>query len=66
MLSSYVCDQCGIEFQKARTSGPAPKYCSLKCKRVFDIKQAKARRLARQPIKICAYCGCEETQVLLE
>lgn len=68
-----VCAHCGVEFQPTNARGPAPKYCSARCKAdaksvrgrangayARNLEAALAKReaeRAERPKRPCPYCG---------
>lgn len=66
MIVNSECTTCGAHFHYVRNgSGRKRKYCSAKCKKVFDDSKIKAKRLMNRktPIahtdRVCVVCGAK-------
>lgn len=54
-----VCKSCGAVFVSCSTSGPAPVYCGVKCRRnARNVAYRERWRVKRELNLICAQCGC--------
>jgi len=52
ITSTGTCLRCGLAFSRERKRGPAPKYCSTKCKDLYNHPYTKKTRV----LKVCLYC----------
>lgn len=67
-MPQRVCDECGLDFIYIKTSGPARRFCTKRCCKVFsqkaaDSRKSERRRIAREarPNQSCVNCDKELT-----